>query len=459
MTDGALHGSGWRRAAALSALTARLTARSAHGRWQVRRGAPRELVRERITAANADDMRRTLGSLKGGVQKAGQLLSTIDSLLPAGDWRDAVVSLQESGAEVDFAAMAPVLAAALGERWPARFAEFDRQAVAAASLGQVYRARWHDGRDVAVKVQYPHVAQAVRADMRGLSAALRLAALASPGMAAAPVARELSQRVAGELDYRAEARSQQAFCEAFRDDPDVVVPAVVGASGRVLVTEWLAGERLIDFSESAPQRARNEIGQRFQRFALSAPARVGLLHADPHPGNFRVLPDGRLGVLDFGAVVPMPGGLPASFGHLIAAMQADDPDTVRARLQQSGLVRPGADLDTAALMDFLGPFSDPARHEIFHFSPEWLRGQFAREHDPRNPDYAVALQLTIPPEQLMTHRVWLGVVGVLCRLRATVSVRAELRRWLPESAAEPAAESPVVSVPGAPGPAADVASG
>ena len=437
MADAAVRGSGWQRSAALAALAARLTARSVHGRWQVHHGAPAEPTRERITTANAKDVRRTLGTLKGGVQKAGQLLSTIDSLLPAGDWREAVVSLQESGAEVDFTVMQPVLAASLGAQWEQRFMRFDRTAVASASLGQVYRARWHDGRDVAVKVQYPHVARAVRADLRGLSVALRLAALASPGMAAAPVAHELSQRVAGELDYRAEARAQQAFYRAFEHDPDFVIPEVVGYSGTVLITQWLDGQRLSDF-HTAPQAARDQVGQRFQRFALSAPARAGLLHADPHPGNFRVLADGRLGVLDFGAVVPMPGGLPSSFGHLIAAMQADDPVTVRARLVRAGLVRPGADLDVAALMDFLGPFSDPARHEIFHFTPAWLQSQFAREHDPRNPDYAVALQLTIPPDQLMTHRVWLGVVGVLCRLQATVAVRAELRRWLPDSAEESA---------------------
>ena len=136
-------------------------------------------------------------------------------------------------------------------------------------------------------------------------------------------------------------------------------------------------------------------------------------------------------MLDFGAVVPMPGGLPESFGHLISAMRSDDPTVVRRELERAGLVRPGADLDVLALMDFLGPFSDPARHEVFAFSPAWLRGQFAREHDPRNPDYAVALKLTIPPEQLMTHRVWLGVVGMLSRLRARIEVRSELQRWLP----------------------------
>lgn len=429
---GAPAGRGLQRVVKLGGMTAVMMGRAAVGRIRVAGGADASRTRDQVSRANAQTMRDTLGGLKGGAQKAGQLLSTLDSLLPAGDWRDAVDSLQESAPPVDFSVMEPVLAAAFGPDWQARFETFEDQSVASASLGQVYQARWAaDGTDVAVKVQYPGVDAAVRADLTGLTWALRLAALVSPGMAAAPVARELSQRLEGELDYLAEAAAQRTFAAAFADDEDIYIPAVVAASPRVLVTEWLTGTPLAEYAQTGPQPGRDLVGVRFQRFALSGPTRAGLLHADPHPGNFRVLPDGRLGVMDFGAVVAMPGGLPATFGHLISAMRSDDPDVVLDRLRRAGLARAGADLDTRALMDFLGPFSDPARHEVFTFSPQWLRAQFAREHDPRNPDYTVALQLTLPPEQLMTHRVWLGIVGVLSRLGATVEVLPELRRWLP----------------------------
>ncbi len=405
--------------------------RSARGRARVLLGADAELVRAQTTRANAAAVRGTLGHLKGGAQKAGQLVSTLDSLLPQESWREAMTSLQESATPVGISAMAPVLAAELGDEWRVTFADFCDEPVASASLGEVYRATLPDGHEVAVKVQYPGVAEAVAADLTGLAWALRLAGLFSPGMAAAPVAAELRQRITGELDYRAEGAAQRAFVAAFDGDLDVVVPAVRYAGERILITDWLAGEPLASFAENADQPSRDQIGTRFQRFVLSGPARAGYLHADPHPGNFRVLADGRLGVLDFGAVVPMPGGLPESFGHLISAMRSDDPTVVRRELERAGLVRQDADLDVLALMDFLGPFSDPARHDVFEFSPAWLRGQFAREHDPRNPDYAVALKLTIPPEQLMTHRVWLGVVGMLSRLRARIEVRSELQRWLP----------------------------
>ncbi|MDQ1307415.1 MAG: AarF/ABC1/UbiB kinase family protein [Actinomycetota bacterium] len=419
------------RSLRLSAMAGGIMLRSARGRARTLLGADPEQVRAQTTRANAAAVRQTLGHLKGGAQKAGQLVSTLDSLLPQESWREAMTSLQESAAPVGISAMAPVISAEFGGDWRAMFADFPDQPVASASLGQVYRATLTEGREVAVKVQYPGVAEAVAADLTGLAWALRLAGLFSPGMAAAPVAAELRQRITGELDYRAEGSAQRAFVAAFDGDSDVMVPAVRYAGERILVTDWLPGEPLATFAEHADQPSRDQVGTRFQRFALSGPARAGYLHADPHPGNFRVMADGRLGVLDFGAVVPMPGGLPESFGHLISAMRSDDPTVVRRELERAGLVRPGADLDVLALMDFLGPFSDPARHEVFAFSPAWLRGQFAREHDPRNPDYAVALKLTIPPEQLMTHRVWLGVVGMLSRLRARIEVRSELQRWLP----------------------------
>lgn len=419
------------RAGRLTAMAAVMVGRSARSRVRIWRGADPVTVREATSKANAETMRTTLGSLKGGAQKAGQLLSTVDSLLPAGDWQDAMVSLQEAAEPLPFAEVEGVLVEQWGPRWRSRFAEFDETPVAAASLGQVHRARTADGVDVAVKIQYPGVAEALRADLTGLGWALRAAALVSPGMAAAPVIHELRTRVGGELDYRQEAQAQRRFAAAFAGDDDFVVPAVIDGGERVLVSEWIDGIPLGRVAESDDDEFRSLVGQRFERFSLCGPARVGLLHADPHPGNFRVLPDGRLVIFDFGAVVPMPGGLPESFGHLIAAMRSDDPAEVRARLVRAGLVRQAAELDVEALMDFLGPFSDPSRHEQFTFSPEWLRGQFAREHDPRNPDYAVALQLTIPAEQLMTHRVWLGVVGVLSRLRATVAVLPELRRWMP----------------------------
>jgi len=143
-----------------------------------------------------------------------------------------------------------------------------------------------------------------------------------------------------------------------------------------------------------------------------------------------VLADGRLGVLDFGSALELPG-MPATFGRLIGALLGDDPDLVLARLREEGFVRPGADLDVRKLVDYMAPFTVPARHERFRFSRQWLRTEFGRVNDPRDPDFGVALQLSMPAEHLFTHRVWLSMVGVLCQLEAEVPVRPVLQRWLP----------------------------
>jgi predicted unusual protein kinase regulating ubiquinone biosynthesis (AarF/ABC1/UbiB family) len=183
---------------------------------------------------------------------------------------------------------------------------------------------------------------------------------------------------------------------------------------------------------------RDRIGTAYQRFFLASPERVGALHTDPHPGNFRLTADGRLGVLDFGSVLALPQGMPASFGRLIRVLQSDDPREIEAGLRSAGFVRPGHHPDVVKLRDYLAPFSEPARHEEFAFSRQWLRGQFGRINDPRNPDFAVALQLNLPAEHLFTHRVWLGIVGVLSQLEATVPVRSEVARFLPGFADDPA---------------------
>ncbi len=218
------------------------------------------------------------------------------------------------------------------------------------------------------------------------------------------------------------------------------------ATPRVLVQEWLEGVPLAAVARTAGQPERDRVAALYQRFLVQGPERVGLLHTDPHPGNFRVLPDGRLGVLDFGSTLELPG-MPETFGRLIAALLADDPGLVLERLREAGFVRPGAHLDVAKLVDYMAPFTGPARSDAFRFSRSWLRGEFGRVNDPRDPDFAVALQLRMPPEHLFTHRVWLGMVGVLCQLEATVPVRPVLERWLPGFAPPPAAVPALLPTP------------
>lgn len=421
-----------RRQLRLAALPAAALGLAASGAVRRARGEDPDLVRRDLRARNADRTRRTLGELRGGALKAGQLLSTVEALFPQDPedtWRQALTALQEGNPAVPFAELEPVLAAELGPAWRTRFDDVDEHAAAAASLGQVHRARWQ-GRAAAVKVQYPGVREALTADIRTLSAVSRLAALVARGLALPPLVAELRDRLTEELDYVHEGRTQERFAVSYDGDGEVVVPHVLHATPRVLVMEWLDGTPLAEVARTGSQAERDRAASRYQRFLVSGPERVGLLHTDPHPGNFRVLPDGRLGVLDFGSSLALPQ-MPATFGRLLRALLGDDPDLVLARLREEGFVRPGADLDVRKLVDYMAPFSVPARHEQFRFGREWLRGEFGRVNDPRDPDFGVALQLTLPAQHLFTHRVWLGMVGVLCQLEATVPVRPVLARWLP----------------------------
>ncbi len=397
-------------------------------------GQDREAVAKDLRARHAARTRRVLGELKGGALKAGQLLSTVEALFPQdpeSTWRDTLATLQDANPSLPFAEVEPVLVAELGPAWRQRFSSFDTTAAAAASISQVHRAVWADGREVAVKVQYPGVREALTSDVRVLSLVSRAAALVARGLALPPLVAELRERLTEELDALHEARTQSSFAQAYAADADVVVPAVVHATSRILVMDWLDGVPLSVVARTGSQAERDRVAGQYQRFLVSGPARAGLLHTDPHPGNFLALPDGRLGVLDFGSSLALPGGMPPTFGRLISALLADDADEVLRRLREDGFVRPGVQVDVRKLVDYMAPFSAPARYDTFHFTRAWLRSEFGRVNDPRNPDFGVALKLDLPAEHLFTHRVWLGMVGVLCQLEAEVSVGPVLRRWLP----------------------------
>ena len=239
-----------------------------------------------------------------------------------------------------------VLAEDMGAGWRAQFAEFDDHPAAAASIGQVHRAVWNDGRDVAVKIQYPGAGRALTNDFTQLSRVGRLFGVLMPGLDVRPMLDELRSRVVEELDYRLEATSQQAFADEYAGNPDIAVPQVLAATDHVLVTEWMDGTPLAEIIASGSQEQRNAAGLLLVRFLFSGPERVGLLHADPHPGNFRLLADGRLGVLDFGAVDRLPGGLPLIFGRLLWLMHNDgDIETVERELRANGFLRQGMTVD------------------------------------------------------------------------------------------------------------------
>jgi predicted unusual protein kinase regulating ubiquinone biosynthesis (AarF/ABC1/UbiB family) len=324
-----------------------------------------------------------------------------------------------------------VLVRDLGEGWRENFAEFNEAPAAAASIGQVHEAVWHDGRRVAVKIQYPGAGRALISDFTQLSRAGRLFGMLMPGLEVKPLLDELRDRVTEELDYELEAASQHAFAVAYAGDPDICVPDIVTGTTHVLVSEWMDGTPLSAIISSGTKEERDRAGIMLVRFLFSGPARAGLLHADPHPGNFRLLQDGRLGVLDFGAVDRLPGGLPPFFGRLLRLMHEDDPDIeiVERELRANGFLRPGIDVDLEALQAFLAPLAEPSKVDCFKFSREWLRGEAARVTDLRASN--ISRKFNVPPSYVLIHRVSTAGIGVLCQLECEGEFRAEVLRWVP----------------------------
>ena len=430
------------RSARLAGLPVGYAGRTALGTGRRLGGRSAELVNQEIQQRTAAQVFRVLGELKGGAMKLGQALSVFEAALPpeiAGPYRATLTRLQESAPPVPAQSIHKVLAGDMGEGWRASFAEFDDQPAAAASIGQVHRAVWHDGRQVAVKVQYPGAGRALMSDFSQLSRFARLFGGLMPGLDVKPLLAELRDRVAEELDYRREAAAQQAFAAAWAGDPDACVPGVVAVSDHVLVSEWLDGIPLAAVIAGGTAAQRDRAGIMMIRFLFSGPARAGLLHADPHPGNFRLLADGRLGVLDFGAVDRLPGGFPPIFGRVLRLLHDNgDLAELEDEFRSYGYLRDGVSVDLAALRAFLAPLAEPSRAESFRFSREWLRTETAQASALRSS--SVLRRLNLPPSYVLIHRVLASGLGVLCQLECQAPFRAEVLRWMPGYAdpAEPA---------------------
>ncbi|MCB0897049.1 MAG: AarF/ABC1/UbiB kinase family protein [Nocardioides sp.] len=429
------------RTARLAALPLGYAGRTAVGLGKRIGGKPAEAVMTEIQQRTAEQLFRTLGELKGGAMKVGQMLSVLESAFPeemAGPYREHLTKLQDAAPPMPTQTVREILAGDLGEDWRERLVWLDGGPTAAASIGQVHRGRWVDGREVAVKVQYPEAADALLADLRQLALLARTAAPLVPGVDLKPLVAELQARAVDELDYSLEAEAQHAFAEAFRDDPEIVVPDVVDVGETVLVTEWLESPAsLASVIADGTQEERDHYGELFVRFLFSGPARTGMLHADPHPGNYRVLPaedgsPGRLGVLDFGAVARLPErGLPEAMGRLLRVAAREEEAELVEGLRREGFIKERITVDSRQLLDYLAPFVEPTKVDRFRFSREWMRTQFARINDPRNPAYTVGMKLNLPPSYLLIHRTWLAGVGVLCQLECEAPFRQILTESLP----------------------------
>jgi predicted unusual protein kinase regulating ubiquinone biosynthesis (AarF/ABC1/UbiB family) len=426
------------RAAKVGKLAATEAARHAGTRAAnlARPGAAGRRALERRHLETADQILTVLGTMKGAAMKLGQMLSFVDlGVVPRDarpEFQRKLAALTDSAPKVSFERMMRVLEEDL-KRPPATvFAKLEPDPIGVASIGQVYRATLHDGTEVAVKVQYPGVAAAVRADMKNLSLMLRLAQRTLPGLDVEALAREIRLRVGEELDYVQEAENQRHFAEVFKHHPFITVPDVIArlSAPRVLVTEYVEG---IGFEQlkHAPNATRNRVAEAVYRFFCGTLYRRGEFSGDPHPGNFRLQPDGRIAFFDFGLFKRM------------------DPASVELELACQRAAAEGRAEDLHTLMAAAGIFSEPARippeelldyvhdaigwylvDEPLTLTPEMATAALLDSATPQSDHFRKFRHQHLPPEHVLARRMDLFTLALLGQLHATANWHRIAREWM-----------------------------
>jgi predicted unusual protein kinase regulating ubiquinone biosynthesis (AarF/ABC1/UbiB family) len=396
-------------------------------------------ARERLEARHLETARKmvaTLGQMKGAAMKLGQLASFIDTeFLPpeyADIYHEELAKLRTSAPPMPWSKVRGVLEEDYhGEPLDQLFAEVEEEAFAAASIGQVHRATLPNGRRVVLKVQYPGVAEALEADLQNMGVILRLAKALAPGLDSKAVAGEIRERVLEELDYEYEAQNQRSFARAYRGHPFIYVPDVLArlSRRRVLVTEYVEG---LGFEEvkRLDRDERDRFGEIVYRFCFGSIYHLQHFNADAHPGNYLLLPNGRVAFLDFG----MTKHLDQDQIQLeIAALEAifdDDPERLRVALHDLGFLNDPRKVDAELLMEHVravgGWYMED--REVTIDSARVMEA-IAAVSDPRSSFYRVMRRENLPANELMGRRMESGVLAVLGQLEATRNWYRIGREW------------------------------
>jgi predicted unusual protein kinase regulating ubiquinone biosynthesis (AarF/ABC1/UbiB family) len=387
-------------------------------------------------AAVADQLVRQLGQMKGAAMKIGQVLSTIDfDLVPEDqreDFKERLAALRDDAPPVPFAKLEKLLRTELGGPVGQVFAEFSERPVAAASIGQVHRARTHDGRDVAVKVQYPGVAEAVETDLRNMSMLFPLVRRLAPGLDVKALGAELRDRIGEELDYEIEAQHQRTVGRVFRGHPHVIVPAVDTAlsTRRVLVTEFVEGAPFAEV-KAADEATRDRFGEILYRFFWGLLAKERLVAGDPHPGNYLLTPDGRVCFLDYGLMRRIAPAYLEEEQVLARAVIAEDAEAVHASLTTLGYLPDPGMFEPQQMLEQIAAagawFFVPGFRRL---DPEYVRSHIEATASPRSPHFEQMRRQTLPPQALLLRRMEGLLFSVLGELRAGADWGSLVREYL-----------------------------
>ena len=366
-----------------------------------------------------------LGQMKGAAMKLGQFASFIDTEFLPEEYREIyqeqLAKLRTDAPPMPWEKVEKVLQEEYdGEPVSELFAEFEPEAFAAASIGQVHRAELLDGRQVAVKIQYPGIAEALDADLRNAGTLVRLARALAPGLDAKAIAHELRERVMEELDYEYEAQNQRTFSRAYRDHPFIYVPDVVTrlSRRRVLVTELVEGMGFEEIKQ-LPHEERSRFGEIVFRGSFGSIYHLQHFNADPHPGNYILMDDGRVAFLDFGMTKKLDREQIVLEQNAVDAASRNDPEAFRAALHDLGFVKNPSKLDAERLMEHVravgGWYVEDREIEI---TPRRVMKIIESTNDPRSEYYDLMRRESIPADELMGRRMEIGVVAVLGQLRA-----------------------------------------
>ena len=420
-----------------SARVWRLTARRGAHYAVVRvRGARADAERkakleQRFAIRTAEDVARELGNMKGAIMKAGQLISFIAEGLPP-EAQAALATLQ-----ADVPPMAPSLAEGvirneLGDEPSRFFLDWKPMPVAAASVGQVHRAVLPDGREVAVKVQYPGIDRAIRSDLDNAEILYNLfSSLALKGLDVKGLVDELRARMYDELDYRIEAANQDLFWRRYRGHPFIRIPEVVRelSTQRVLVSEWVDGWTWAEFEGRADYAARQRAAEVLFRFAQGSVHRDGVFNGDPHPGNYRFHPDGTITFLDFGLVKRWSEGEWERLSPCLDAILARDPEWCVRAMVEVGFLRPDHGLDPALVYEYVSAPYIPYLRDTFTFTRQFTAEALGKVANIEGPHAAIIRALNMPASFVILDRVVWGVSALLGKLDARGPWRGILEEY------------------------------